>query len=89
MTSFENVETLNKDGFSVCEIAIDLHKWAEEGHALDVVVIHRDEDGALAINYSLQSTPDVCEIASYLNAYAQRLVWNANAEPDFEKDQKC
>lgn len=89
MADFENVEVLKADGCSVGELAVDLRKWAEEGHAVDAVVIHRDPDGALAINYSLQGTPDICEIASYLNAYANRLVWNENAAPEFAPKDRC
>ena len=89
MASFKNVETLKAGGFSVCELAVDLHKWAEEGHAVDAVVIHRGPDGALAINYTTQGTPDICEIANYLSALANHLVWNENVAPAFGKDQEC
>lgn len=85
-TSFKNVETLGASGGSACELAIDLHKWAEKGDAVDALLIMRNKDGALAINYTPMDTADITELATYLNAYSNQLVWHENRAPVLEDE---
>ncbi|MEE8551526.1 MAG: hypothetical protein V3T08_09775 [Gemmatimonadota bacterium] len=88
--SFKNVETLRACGASTCELAIDLHKWAEEGDAVDALVVTRNPDGLLTIHYTPQDKAEISEIAAYLSAYAQNLIWSENVAPVLEDEgEEC
>ena len=84
---FSNVETLSARGRSTCELAIDLHKWAQKKDIVDAVVITRGPDGALGIIYTPMSSADITEMATYLNAHSHQMVWNENEAPVLEEDE--
>lgn len=81
MAKLDNVETLQADGGSPGELAVDLRKWAEDGSIVDVVILSRGPDGALGLMFSPQDSAELSELASYLSAFVQNAVWRENVPP--------
>lgn len=91
MGKFDNVATLKRLGASVCELAVDLHKTAEDDKVMDALVVTRAPDGLLQLQHSAMDTASITEIATYLSAYAAKQVWIENESPQVfdEGSEEC